>query len=117
MRHGLELLDRPAERLPAGGMHDGGIEGGLRHPNDGGADAWPKEIEGPHRELEAAVDLAEDLLLHHENAIQLETADRMRRHQVHRSSAQPFRIAINDESGDPLRSRSERGPREDGVDV
>ena len=98
-------------------MGDGGVERRLRHPDDRGTHARPEEVEGPHRELEAAVDLAQELLFRHENAIQLQPPDGVRREEVQRGSFQPFRIAIHDEGSDPLRSRPGGGPGKDRVDV
>ena len=78
MRDSLELFDGPAEGLTARSVSDRSVESCLRHPDDGGADAAAEQVEGPHSELEAAVDLAQELLFRHENAIQLQPADGVR---------------------------------------
>ena len=63
VRDGLELGQRPAERLAARGVRDGGVERGLRHADRERADARTEEIERLHRDAEALVDLAEHLFL------------------------------------------------------
>src|SRR2546428_235728 len=117
MRHRLEFFDGPAERLPGRSVGYGGVQRRLRHPDNGGPDTGSEEVERPYRQPESAVALAQDLLLGDKATIQLQPTDRMRRKEVHRRSAKPFRIALDDEGGDALCSCAGRGPGKDRVDV
>jgi hypothetical protein len=58
-------------------------------PTANGADARPEEVERPHGDLEALVDLAEDMVGRHRRAVEDESPDRMRREQRERLTADP----------------------------
>src|ERR671936_529299 len=117
MRYRLEVLDWPTEGLATARMTHGGIEGSVRHAQGIGSNAWSKEIERSHRQLEAAIDLAEDLFASNGDAIELQPADRMRGNQIHRLPLHAFRTGVNDEGRDAPGSGTRRGPGEHRVEV
>jgi hypothetical protein len=53
-------------------------EGGLRHSQSEGADAGAEQVQGLHGDLEALVNLTENVVIRHINTIEHPTTQRMR---------------------------------------
>ncbi len=77
--------ERLAERLALRRVADGRVERGLGHPDAEGADARPEEVEGVHRDREAAADLSEHLLGPGRDAVEVEAADWVRCDELERA--------------------------------
>ena len=82
MLGGLLVDEAAAEQLALAGPGQAGVEGGLAHADGEGADAGPEQVEGPHRDREPLVDLAEEVVAPDADAVEVQGAERVRRHHV-----------------------------------
>ena len=103
VRDGLELAQRAAERLARGDVGDGRVERRLRHAHRERADAGAKEVERPHGDREALVDLAEDVVARHGHAVEDQPPDRMRESS---DSGSPPRPSLARGTANAVRPRS-----------
>src|ERR1019366_9832118 len=77
MAASLERGERLAERLALGRVGHGGVERRLGHADAAGTDARAEEVEGAHRDPEAMINLAEDVVRGHRDAVEAKPADRV----------------------------------------
>jgi hypothetical protein len=71
VRHGLEVLQRPAERVSCGRVVAGGGDRGLAHTDREGTHGWAEQVERAHRHAEAAVDAREGQQVRRGHPLQL----------------------------------------------
>lgn len=114
---GLEAGEGAAERLAAGGVREGRVEGGLRHADRERAHAGPEEVEGAHGDPEPAVGLAEDVGVGDGDAVEAEGADRVRGEHVERGAGEAGAVGGEQERGHAAGARAGGGAGEEGVEV
>ena len=71
VRDRLELTQRLTEGTPLRRMGDRRLQRCLRHADRAGADARPKDVQRPHRDPEAVVDLTEHRPVGHRDTVEL----------------------------------------------
>ena len=92
------------------------VEGRLRHADGERADAGPEQVEGVHRDPEALVRLAQEVVGGDRDAVEDQRADGVRREHVERLAGEPGAVGGDGEGGDAARAGA-AGPGEDGVEV
>ena len=98
----LEARERLAERLALRRVADGRVQRGLSHPDAEGSDARSKQVEGVHRDREAAADLSEHLLGPGRDAVEVEAADGVRCDELEVLAREALALARDRERGDAL---------------
>ena len=112
------LVDQPAtEQLPLGRPGQARVERGLGHADRERADARPEQVEGPHRDAEPLVDLAEDVVPGDPDPVEVDGAEGVRRHHVQALAAQARAVAAHRERRHAPRPGARCGAGEEGVDV
>ncbi len=113
----LQVDQLPTEELAFPGPGQAGVECGLTHAHGEGADAGAEQVQRPHRDAEAPVDLAEQIVRRDADAVEVERAERMRGEHVETLTREARSVARNRERRDAAGASACRGAGEHGVDV